>query len=484
MYVSGAVLSQGIAFLLFPFLSRALSPRDYGIIDLLGLLTVTVNLLVAAPLQSALGRYFVETSDLAGRRAYASTALAVNLTAYSAFVAAGLVFVRPLTTLVLGAGVDTAIMKVGLATIWFSGMLTLSQSVLRWQLRPGAFAAVAITSAGVMTATSAALVLSLDTGVIGAIAGQLVGFATAAVLAFWLGRGLYRFQLDRAKLKRMLAYGVPLVPASAGVFLYGYADRIAIKSQGTLTDVGVYGTGYRFSVIVSLTLIGFQGALQPLVLSRHTEAETRLALARIFRLFCAVALAVYLLVSVFADEILRLLAPPAYHGATLVVPLLVAAAFFGGMVIFAPGLQIVKRTGLYGGTILFFGVVNAILAFAFFAPMGIRGPALAYLLGCAGGFAAVMYLSQRVYPVPHAWARIVPSSLAVTGLVVIARALFAGADNPGTTAAKLALSIGGLTVIWWLLLLGPGRTERASASPTACSKSSSFASAHSSVAAR
>ena len=64
------------------------------------------------------------------------------------------------------------------------------------------------------------------------------------------------------------------MPASTGVFFNGYADRLAIQARMTLGDVGLYGVGYRLSLIVGLTLIGFQGALMPLILRRH-EARPR-----------------------------------------------------------------------------------------------------------------------------------------------------------------------------------------------------------------
>jgi O-antigen/teichoic acid export membrane protein len=320
---------------------------------------------------------------------------------------------------------------------------------------------------GVGMATSAILVLGFRIGVMGALIGQPVGATAGAIVAFAFSRSLYMFRFDWDRLKRMLAFSIPLIPASIGVFLNAYADRIAIRTRLGVTEVGVYGAGYRLSLIVSLILLGLQGALSPLVLSHHKEAQTRRELARLFRLFSAIALAVFLMVSLFAIELLHLLTRPAYYAGATIVPFVIAASFFGGMYVFAPGLNIVKRTRLLGLVVGLTGVVNLILAFALIGPLGIRGAALAFLLACGAGFVTVMALSQRVYPVPHDWRRLLPRAVAVGAIVAIASAVLGETVSTGTFLIKVALAVLGLAIIGGLAnraeLRGLWRLLRASA---------------------
>lgn len=452
IYALGGVLSQGISFVLFPFFAHVFAPHDYGLIDLIALSTTLVNLTIALEISQGLVRHFIDASDAGERQAYASTALIFTAALYTTALIAALIAIGPLTTLLLGSNRDTRIMSVGVVSMWFSGMLYLTQDLLRWQLRPRAFAFVSVVTATVTTCSSAILVLGFDTGVLGAIIGQAIGFGTGAAFAFWLSHDLYRLTFDSQKLRRMLAYSVPLVPASVGVFINGYADRLAIRSRLTIADLGVYGVGYRLSMVVSLTLIGFQGALAPLTLSRHELPRTRDDLARIFRLFCAIALAVFLCVSIFADELLRILARPAYYGAVDVVPLVVAASFFGGMYVFAPGLVIAKRTRPTAIVSAGAGLVNLGLAFGLVGPLGIRGPALAFLLTCAASFTALMYLSQREYRVPHRWIPLLSTALSVAALVAISRWQTDGHTSPWEILTKFGYAAFGLSLVVGVLL--------------------------------
>jgi O-antigen/teichoic acid export membrane protein len=459
-YALAGVLSQGIAFLLFPFFAHVFNPRDYGIIDLLGVLATLVNLTIALEVSQGLGRHFVVAAE-EDRRSYASTALWFTVAVYSAFVAVGLLLAGPLTDLILGPDVNPEVMRVAVCGIWCAGLLYLMQDLLRWDLRPRAFALVSVTTAAVTTAASAIYVLALDWGVTGAIAGQLTGTTVAGALALALGRRRFALRFDRAHWREMVGYSLPLVPASVGVFLNGYADRVAIKSRLSLADVGLYGVGYRLSLIVGLTLLGFQGALMPLVLSRHEDPSTPPDLARVFRLFCAIALLVLLLASTFADELLRILTRPAYYGAETVVPLVVAAAFFAGMYIFAPGLNIAKRTRPFAVVTATAGVANLCLAFALVDPLGIEGAALAFLVTASGSFAALMLASQRLYPVPHDWRRLGLATAVVAGLTALGVALPPMEDGLTSILGKPAIVAAGVATIGALLVRADERRRLA-----------------------
>jgi O-antigen/teichoic acid export membrane protein len=304
-------------------------------------------------------------------------------------------------------------------------------------------------------------VFGFGTGVVGAIAGQLVGFGCAGALAFAFSRHLFHLCFDREKLRRMLGYSLPLIPASLGVFLNIYADRMAIRARLTLADVGLYGAAYRLSIIATLTLAGFQGALLPLVLSRREQPETRPEVAQVFRLFCALSLLVFLSVSLFADEILRVLTRPAFYPAADLVPYLVAAAFFSGMYVFAPGPYVARRTRPVVVISVISGIVNAAVAFGLARPLGLKGPALAFLIAAVGAFGALMVFSQRAYHVPHTWRRILPTSAAIVALVVVGRVFFGGAPDVANVLGNVALTAAGCLAVAAVLLSRRELTELA-----------------------
>jgi O-antigen/teichoic acid export membrane protein len=289
-------------------------------------------------------------------------------------------------------------------------------------------------------------------GVEGAILGQLVGFTAGGTVAYAQSRGLFRLRIDRAKLRQMLGFSLPLVPASSGVFLNGYADRLAIQSQSTLHDLGLYGVAYRLSVVVSLTLIGFQGALLPQVIRQRHHPETPGELVRLMRLFVALALTVLVLVTTFADELLLVLTRPAYYSAADAVPFVVAGAFFAGMPMFAVGFSVAQRTKPIAFVTVGCGLANLGLALLLVGPIGILGAGLSFLVTQAIAFAILMRLSQRLYPVAHDWRRLIVGTVVGGALTAAGWALPSAGDHLWALAAKVALAAVAATTLALVLM--------------------------------
>jgi len=455
VYGVAALVSQGIGLLLFPFLAHHFSPREYGIIDILGLVAILTNLTVALEVNQGLGRHFVEAFE-SERVDYASTALLFTVGAYTVFAAIALPLAVPLTHVLLAPDVDPWITRVAIVWIWVAGIVYLAQDQLRWRMRPQAYALVTMTTVTVTTGSTAVLVFGFGVGVIGALLGQLFGALAAALTVFLLSRHAYALRFDRRKLGIMLAFSAPLVPSSIGVFLNGFADRLVLQHTRSLADVGVYGAAFRIATVVALLLAGFQGAATPLILARHHEPATRDELARIFRLFSAAALIAFLVVSMFADTEVRLLASAVYARADILVPYLFMSALLFGVYVFAPGLTIVKRTRTSAMISVSAGLLNLGLALALVPPLGIRGAGVATVASSAWFFGLTMFFSQRHYAVAHDWARLGTALAVAIVLLILGRAVIpigrANALAFWPLVAKAALSCLGSAMIAALLV--------------------------------
>jgi O-antigen/teichoic acid export membrane protein len=456
VYAIGALLSQGITFVLFPFLAHVFSPHDYGVIDILALAATLVSFTVTLEINQGLAREASGLQDRAVWRAYASTALIFTVATYTIFAIVTIALAVPITHLLLDRHTSPSIVRVAIAVIWVNGAVYLAQDQLRWHKRPGAYVAATIALAVGTTITTGVLVLAFGVGVVAALVGQLVGALCAGLVLFAVSRTDYRWCFDREKCRHMLSYSSPLVLSSIGVFLNSFGDRIAIRDARSLSAIGVYGVGFRIAAVVSLLLIGFQGSTTPMVFARHREPSTRIELARIFRLFCAMGLIVFVALSVFADSEVRLLAARSYAGADVVVPYLVLQALLFGAYVFAPGLSIVRRTRVIALISVSAGLINLGLAFALVPSLGIRGAGIATLVSSVWFFAWNMAGSQRTYLVPHRWGRLAGAlGVAVTVVAAVRSLLPQGGEHAlalGPLAAKGAITLGAAALIMALLV--------------------------------
>ena len=122
------------------------------------------------------------------------------------------------------------------------------------------------------------------------------------------------------------------------------------------------------------------------------------------------------------------------------------------MYIFAPGLNIAKRTRPLAVVTVLGGLANLALAFALVEPLGIEGAALSFLVTQAAAFATLMWLSQRLYPAPHQWGRL------AVGLVIGAALTLGGwllppiGDDLWALPAKLGVALLAVGVFAALLM--------------------------------
>lgn len=460
VYGAGQLVYLGLPVLLVPLYSRLLSPAEYGIVELVTVAGVLVNFLVPMEIGQGLARHFVDSRDPQARSDYAATALLFTLGAYLPFLLAGWALAAQLAQLLFGDPALAASLRLGIVAICATGIFIGVLNQLRWQLTPVPFlmaaAAFALASAGVSL-----WLLWGGGGPDAVFVGQTAGACLGAAIAGWFARPSYRgARFSGARLREMLGYSLPLVLSSTSVFLLQFADRFVLKELTDVATVGLYSVGGRLASAANLVLIGLSAALTPLIFESHARPETPASLARIFRGFVAAALIALMAGSVFTPELLEVVAGAQYLAAWQVIPPLAFASVLARMYIFAPGLDIAKRTGV----IMTINVAAALVAVAccylWIPGLGMMGAAAAMLAGSACAFTAYMAFSQSLYPVPHAWGPLG----AATGIAVavVLASLFA---QPAASLPPAALiGVKGLAVaagagaIMWVL----GFTRRVS----------------------
>lgn len=420
IYGFSGIITRGISLLLVPFYTRVFTPADYGIIDLLAIIASIVSFTFPLEITQAVARFYPDASSTDQAREYASTALFYTLFAFSVFLIVVQVFAEPMDAFFLSGQIGADVLRVAALGICSNGLFYFFQNQLRWRLEPKKHALCSITFSSLAIALTVVFVLVWHAGVIGVFWAQFIAGVVASCLAYVLSRSSYALIFNTARFKEMLAFSAPLVPSSIGIFVLTYADRISISKFMTIADLGIFGIGYRVASMVSVLMIGFQGAITPLVYSRYREPDTPAELARIFRYFVFGALIIASTLSIFAREILLVMTTPPYYAAAAVIPFLVASTFLSNMYVFAPGLGIARQTRAIA-VINFMGAgLNVLLNIAFVPMFGILGAATATLVSSIAMFTTNMVMSQRAYYVPHDTGGLLRAAIAVVAVIACA----------------------------------------------------------------
>lgn len=454
IYGLSGLLARGIGLLLLPLYTRALSPTEYGRVDLLLVVRSLVAVTLSLEIGQALVRFLVEARDDDGRRELASTALWFTAGAYLLFGAAAMAWSRPLSAWLLDTPTQAGVVRVAALYMGIAGVFQLMQDLLRFDLRARAYAAASIVSAVAAAATTAGLVLGVRMGVAGVFWGLIAGSLAGAAYSWHAGRQRYGMLFRWARCREMLAFSAPLVASSIAGMVALFIDRIAIRALMTVGDVGVYGVAARFASIAALVVSVLQTALLPLIYNHHAEERTPGEIARILRVVVLVLAPAVTALGVFAPEIVGMITTPRYLAAAPVIPLLAAGVVLAQFWTFAPGLGLGKRTRTIAALNIGAAALNTVLNFVLIPRMGIMGAALATLVSAAGAAVAYQVLGGRIYPVPHRWPRLLAvAGVAAAGLA-LARAWWGAAPvvHPAEWIGKGALCLAASLLIAALLV--------------------------------
>jgi O-antigen/teichoic acid export membrane protein len=354
-------------------------------------------------------------------------------------------------------------MFLGAATLPFTLLVMFANDVLRVTFQPWKFIALNITQTVLVASISLTLVLRMKLGVAGVLYGRLAGDAICSLLGLVLIRHALRPRFSRGTLRRMLAYGLPSIPAAFAFAAIAGVDRYALQRSRTLEEIAVYAVAMKFFAVVTMGASAFQLAYGPFAFARAQSPEAPRLFARVLAAYVAAGSLGAFCVGAFAPEALAVLVPAGYREAAGPAALLAfAAVALGAYTVTSIGIGLALKTPLLGVCAGGGALVAAVSQFILVPRFGAQGAAVGTFLGY-GSVAAITYaIAQRVHPIPYRGGRLAcVFVLAATATLAVQRLAPAG---PLGLTVKLAAGFAIVAVTVWLRIwtdhgaIAPART--------------------------
>jgi len=414
-YTAASILSKVVAVALLPLYTRYLTPSDYGATEIMFAAVVAASIVIRLGAIEALLRFYYKAGESPEK--VVSTTFAVLFWAGLVAVAVLMPLAEPLSRLLLGQS-DPGLVRISVAGLW---VLTLSEYLLtlfRLDERARPYFAVTMLSVLLTIPVTVVLVVGLDLGAAGLLAGS---YGTGVLVVTGLivfNRRRLSLVPDRPLLGRLLRFGLPTMPAELSLYSLSFIDRILIARMLGLKEAGLYALAVKVAQSVNVLVRGFQLAFPPLAYSISDDEEARVAYSAVVTWFVAVMSLVVTGVWLTAPWIVRIFAAPDYYEAHLAVgPVVAGTALYA---IYMVLLVVLGRTGRteYNFPATLAGlVVNVVLNLVLLPVWGIVGAGVAlgvsYLV-----VVALMYLfTQRLFPVPYEWGRL--ARLVITAALLI-----------------------------------------------------------------
>ena len=412
VYGLSTVLGRMLSFLLTPLYSHLLEPADNGAMQALYAYIAFLTVVYGLGLDTAylrLGR----RDGKADEAAFGSAFLTVVGTAVAASIAITLA-AGPLAKLI-GLPVEMAMLvRYGAWILAADAAMLLPYAELRGSHRAAAYAGIKLIGIAMNVVLAYVFVRHMHLGLRGVfLANLLASLSSLAMLSPVIVSRLGT--PDRARLREMLSFGVPLIVAGVGSMIVQVVDRPMLVKASGLAEAGIYGTCYKLGIGMMLLVGMFDQAWKPFILERAGRPDAGALIARVLTYFGALGSWALLAIVFFIGPLVtaplfggKPLIHPSFWGGLPVVPVVALAYLFNGLyfVMLAP-LMLDKRTGAVSAATWAGAIVNVGLNVLLIPRLGMMGAAWATLAAYAAMAVAVWFLgrSSPVAP-PYEWKRL------------------------------------------------------------------------------
>ena len=420
-YTAASILSKVIAVALLPLYTRYLSTGDYGVAEVLFAAVVTASIIVRLGLIEAILRFYYLPEEDPGWVVSSTFAGLFWLSTLGALIA--LPLAGPLSELLLDESAPE-LMRIAIGGLWVLTMWEFLLTLFRLEERARAYFVTTILNVVVTIALTVVLVVGFDEGARGLLLGSYAtGGAFVLVLIALRWRTL-SLRFDPKLLRRLFRFGLPTMPAEVSLYALNFVDRLIILRSLGAAEAGLYSLGVKFAQAVNVLVRGFQLAWPPLAYSIRDDGEARRVYAAVVTLFTAGCAFVVTGMWLFSRWIVRALAAPKFFESYEAIGLItVAVTLYALYLVLVVILGRTGRTEFNLPAALGALVVNVALNLLLVPPLGIVGAGLALVASYLVVLALMYGFTQRLFPVPYEWGRLLRVVLTVAAIVGIAEFL-------------------------------------------------------------
>lgn len=247
----------------------------------------------------------------------------------------------------------------------------------------------------------------------------------------WLHFGKPNFSL----WKRMISYSWPLIVLGFAGMINETFDRISMNKllpEATAKyEIGVYGTFYRLSMVMTIFIQAFRYAAEPLFFDQADKKDAKQSYVSILNWFVFACGFIFLATALFKSEIAHvLIKKPEYFNhpdALIIVPILLLANLFLGIFFNLSIWYKINNKTLLGALISLFGaIITVVLLLAYVPEYGFKAAAYTTLISYFLMSVVSYFVGQYYYPVSYNIGRISVLLITAIGMYLASEYLMKG----------------------------------------------------------
>jgi O-antigen/teichoic acid export membrane protein len=411
LYGISGIITRMITIFLVPIYTRIFLPADYGVINLINSTIFLVSMFSVCALDNAAARWYYDTTDPEDQKRTFASWFWYQF-GLSAVFMGFMILAEPIIIEKL-----FEIKNDESRTAWFLASAILVTNILpnlinnwfRLQRKPVATILYSLSLSLLTIGLTILFVVYLKWHIIGVFAALVISnlvFSLVAITQLYSWLSIKRFSKHR--IKEMLRFSLPMIPAALAFWLLNSTDAYFILYFRDKTEVGLFSIGASLAGGVALFTGAFQQAWGPFAFSIINEPDAKQTYANVFLAFGMASSILVLGMFLFSPEILMLLTTSNYYDAAWVASILgINLVIMAFTYIASIGASIAKNTTHYAFGVMVAAVFTIILDILLIPVWGKEGSAIATVLAQLFVPAYLFSRSQKLYPIPYKFGRVV-----------------------------------------------------------------------------
>lgn len=238
----------------------------------------------------------------------------------------------------------------------------------------------------------------------------------------------FKFEFDGKLWKDVIHYSYPLIIVGFGGQINEMLSRVIYRKVLTEpganaeAELGIFGANYKLAVLITIFIQIFRMAAEPFFFNQSRNEGAQRMYARVMKLFVIACCFMFLIVTLFLDFWVKLIATkhPEYAEGIHIVPILTMASIFLGIYYNLSIWYKLTNRNMMGAYVTIAGaVITIILNIVFIPQWHYTGAAWATFI-CYGFMMGISYTQgQKYYPIPYAKKKMITYLVIVTLLYII-----------------------------------------------------------------
>jgi O-antigen/teichoic acid export membrane protein len=410
VYGAGLALARATTLILAPLYTRSLTVEEYGVFTILSITLVSISTTAQLGISSSLLRSYFDYNDEDSRKELIGTALIMICCSTLLFALVFVLLSKSLSKLITGSSHYAICLQLLGITLVVESIFSVYMSVLRAETRSVTFGLVNLVKLIITCLAAILFVVVMSQGVQGAIAANAISSSLLCLLIMPSLLKRSKLHLRTDELKKLLGFGIPLIPMSLSSAILASADRyFLIHMSSTIEQgkeaVGIYSLIYTYSNIFRLGIIEpLAMTWLPQMLAARNSKHANQFYTRTFTIYIIASCFLVTVLTVAYAPVVKIVCGSAYAGSSFVVWLiLLSLVCIGSTRLLGIGMTFARKTTY---SALFYGIaaaINTVLNLLLIPRFGMLGAAIATVGGAFVLPILYYHAGQKYYALEYEW---------------------------------------------------------------------------------